>query len=161
MGDGFPSEVGGVGDGACGVPNTNCGVVFVEEDALSGGDDGSSSGRDRCEARCEEAWVVSGLPKGSTEDVSLGLGLETGLGISCGPSSISYSVSISRSFCFQSERPEEVELEAEFFRISSLSSSSDEALPLPFSSESGMTSSVEATVVYEREGGESDRLRVL
>lgn len=55
IGDGFPSEVGGVGDGTCGVPNTNCGVVFVEEDALSGGDDGKSSGRDRCEAGCEEA----------------------------------------------------------------------------------------------------------
>src|SRR5258708_5406054 len=99
MGDGFPSEVGGVGDGACGVPNTNCGVVFVEDDALSGGDDSNASVRDRCEARCEEAWVVSGLPKGSFEGVSLGLG--RGLGISCRPlgeSSISYLVSISRSF---------------------------------------------------------------
>lgn len=156
MGDGFPSEVGGVGDGACGVPNTNWGVVFVEEDALSGGDDGRSSGDDRCEARWEEAWVVSGLPKGCTEEDSFGLGLERD--ISWG-SSISYSVSISRSFCFQSGRPEEVVLEVEFFRI--LSSSSDEALSLAFSSESGMTSSVEATVVYDREGGEGDRLGLL
>ena len=156
MGDGFPSEVGGVGDGACGVPNTNWGVVFVEEDALSGGDDGRSSGDDRCEARWEEAWVVSGLPKGCTEEDSFGLGLERD--ISWG-SSISYSVSISRSFCFQSGRPEEVVLEVEFFRI--LSSSSDEALSLAFSSESGMTSSVEATVVYDREGGEGDRFGLL
>lgn len=158
MGDGFPSEVGGVGDGACGVPNTNWGVVFVEEDALSGGDDGRSSGDDRWEAHWEEAWVVSGLPKGCTEEDSLGLGLERD--ISWG-SSISYSVSISRSFCFQSGRPEEVVLEVEFFRIPSLSSSSDEALSLAFSSESGMTSSVEATVVYDREGGEGDRFGLL
>lgn len=91
----------------------------------------------------------------------MGLGLETGLVISCGLSSISYLVSISRSCCFQSGRPEEVvlgELEAEFFRQPS---SADEPTSPPFSSESGMTSSVEGTVVYERDGGESDRFWLL
>ena len=73
MGDGLPSDVGGEGDGVRGVPNRNCGVVFVEDDTTRDGDDNDSSARSRCEACWEDVAVVNGLPKGSSWD-ALGSG---------------------------------------------------------------------------------------
>ena len=42
-GDGLPSDVGGEGDSVRGVPNRNCGVVFVEDDMTRDGDDNTLS----------------------------------------------------------------------------------------------------------------------
>jgi len=45
----LPSDVGGVGDGACGVPNKNCGVVLVEDDMPRDGDDNDLFAPDWCD----------------------------------------------------------------------------------------------------------------
>lgn len=53
IGEGLPSDVGGVGwlvDCEPGVPNRNCGVVFVEDETSRDGDDNESSARNSCNA---------------------------------------------------------------------------------------------------------------